>query len=414
MNKKEKDRELEKYYIFFDTIYKKPKKTLMAISWWSDSMYAAHIIQRYRRERKRDEKYLYYIYCDHNIREKNIDQKIIETIVDKEKLYVTTRKKNNSIDEESLRIRRYEEIRKYSIENKINILITGHNLSDRIESTFLHLLRGAQIDGFLNMKKNEKRSHMFNWSIIRPLLEDGKERIEEECMKNHIKYIKDETNDDIYFSKRNKIRKIILKKLKKWSHKYNNSNNSFEESMNNIYNRCESKVNNIKIDLKQIPRYKIRESERAYRWNIKQKDITTEKVKKALNILHIKNNITKKNIEEISNFLKEKNKWHKYINKHYRFISHGNIYIIKAKKDFWQESITEKPGNIQEIFTDTITPHDKNENRRFANDKDKIKWKSIKKWCINNKVPIFWRRNIIITESKKWSICVYIPKEMYN
>jgi tRNA(Ile)-lysidine synthase TilS/MesJ len=125
-------------------------------------MYAAHIIQRYRRERKRDEKYLYYIYCDHNIREKNIDQKIIETIVDKEKLYVTTRKKNNSIDEESLRIRRYEEIRKYSIENKINILITGHNLSDRIESTFLHLLRGAQIDGFLNMKKNEKRSHMFN------------------------------------------------------------------------------------------------------------------------------------------------------------------------------------------------------------------------------------------------------------
>jgi hypothetical protein len=32
MNKKEKDRELEKYYIFFDTIYKKPKKTLMAIS----------------------------------------------------------------------------------------------------------------------------------------------------------------------------------------------------------------------------------------------------------------------------------------------------------------------------------------------------------------------------------------------
>jgi uncharacterized protein (DUF924 family) len=127
-------------------------------------------------------------------------------------------------------------------------------------------------------------------------------------MKNHIKYIKDETNDDIYFSKRNKIRKIILKKLKKWSHKYNNSNNSFEESMNNIYNRCESKVNNIKIDLKQIPRYKIRESERAYRWNIKQKDITTEKVKKALNILHIKNNITKKNIEEISNFLKEKNK----------------------------------------------------------------------------------------------------------
>jgi tRNA(Ile)-lysidine synthase TilS/MesJ len=53
--------------------------------------------------------------------------------------------------EENLRNRRYAELKK----QKADFVVLGHNLSDRIESTFLNLLRGAGLRGFSSMQFSE-------------------------------------------------------------------------------------------------------------------------------------------------------------------------------------------------------------------------------------------------------------------
>lgn len=409
--KKEKP-SYQKYYDFLDRIYTKPKKTLIAISWWPDSIYVAHIIQQYWAYKSYNPQKLYYIYCDHNIRKNTDDIKHITKIVPKKSIYVIKREGSSTKDEESLRTRRYEQIRNYSKIHNIKILITGHNLSDRIESTLLNLLRGAQIDGFLSMKKIEKKSHIFDGSIVRPLLDDGKDSIYLFCKQANLSYSTDTTNQDKDFSKRNNIRHTILQPLKELSHKYNTESNSFEQSMQHIYKRCEQHHKTPNIKLLPIPRYTLWESDRAYRRDIQQTKITQTHIKHIVKTLHISHNITQKNIAELYDFLKHKHKWHKYINGHYRFIAHKKIYIIKAKKNFWLEKIQDKPVNINDMFESTVTFKDLPHNRRISKETDKIKGKSINKRCINKKIPIFWRNNIIVSKDTKNDIQPHIPEEM--
>jgi tRNA(Ile)-lysidine synthase TilS/MesJ len=85
------------------------------------------------------------------------------------------------------------------------------------------------------MKKIEKNSNMFYGTIIRPILEDTKEKIAHLCNIHNIPYVTDPTNNDVKFSKRNYIRKHIINPLRELSHKHTNIWNSFEESMQKIY-----------------------------------------------------------------------------------------------------------------------------------------------------------------------------------
>jgi len=48
--------------------------------------------------------------------------------------------------EQALRKRRYTQFADIASEHKLDLLMTGHHLNDRVESTFLHLLRGAGKD----------------------------------------------------------------------------------------------------------------------------------------------------------------------------------------------------------------------------------------------------------------------------
>jgi hypothetical protein len=48
------------------------------------------------------------------------------------------------------------------------------------------------------------------------------------------------------------------------------------------------------------------------------------------------------------------------------------------------------------LFEEDYTIENITKERRRANEDEKIKGKSISKRCINNKIPIFWRQNIII------------------
>ncbi len=382
-------------YEFLDTIYPHAEKTLIAISWWADSIYVSLVIQQYWKHKNRDTSNIYYIYCDHGIREQNNDQKYIEKYVSADLLYVVKRKKDKKNTESSLRKRRYEQIQAYMKANKIHNLVTGHHLSDRIESTFLNLLRGCAIDGFVSMQRVENNSHLIHWKVIRPLLTMSKSHIQNICDTNNIHYSYDQTNEDITVSKRNKLRHTILASLKELSHKNTEEENSFEQSMSEIYNAIEKiQEENHPIQIEKIPMYKHRNIKRAYKWITHHTHITTHAVKKICKQLHIQSNMDKKNIKEISEFLQKKNKWHKYINQTYFFISQECIYIINGPKKFWEITTTENVKNLQDLFDHPVEKKTA-KNRRFNKNNDKIHGKSIKKRCTNQKIPIFRRENII-------------------
>jgi len=412
MNHKWPKNAYEQGYKILDTIYEDhEQKTLLAVSWWPDSMYLTHVVQQYRWDKKRNPELLHYIYCDHQVR-KHTDPDTITQYIDKEKLFITTRKKTKNYSEAILRKRRYGQIQKYAKKNDIKILLTGHNLSDRIESTFLNMLRGSDIDWFMSMKAREKSSHMFTGTVGRPLLEYNKSYIQEQCDTIQIPYHIDTSNFDTTVSKRNTLRQSVLQTLKELSHKHNKQTNSFEESMQNIYNRYENNHTNHAEKLTTIPRYKHRKSDRAYKRHIKQKDISSQKIKDIAKSLHISNNLTKKNLYEITEFLQNKSSGHKYINQTYRFINHGTISIIKARKRFWEQKCSKKDKNIKNYFIDRENHEEERpENRRFGKGKDTINKKPLKKRCINKKIPIFWRNNIIykIEKNKEEP---YIPKFM--
>ena len=119
------------------------------------------------------------------------------------------------------------------------MLITWHHLSDRIESTFLHMLRWCSTDGFVSMIKEEKNSHLFEGTILRPLLSLSKRYILSLCNKYHIPYVIDTSNQDTTMSKRNKLRHDIIEPLLSLANKNTTQENTFEKSIKQIYGEIE-------------------------------------------------------------------------------------------------------------------------------------------------------------------------------
>ena len=95
---------------------------------------------------------------------------------------------------------RYEAIKK----KQKGIVALGHHQNDQAETLMLQLLRGSGLKGLAGMPEfDEKRKF---W---RPMLNIKKELIEKYASENNIKYIEDESNEDVNFD-RNFIRKKVL------------------------------------------------------------------------------------------------------------------------------------------------------------------------------------------------------------
>ncbi len=84
------------------------------------------------------------------------------------------------------------------------VVALGHHQNDQAETLMLQLLRGSGLKGLAGMPEfDEKRKF---W---RPMLDMKKEQLEKYASENNIKYIEDESNEDINFD-RNFIRKKVL------------------------------------------------------------------------------------------------------------------------------------------------------------------------------------------------------------
>ena len=397
---------LGKFQNIFEQLFKlitPEKRVLIAVSGWADSMFLSFLIYSFFANNNLDFNNLFFIHCNHKTRkETEQEQKFIEDFFDWLNLDIAIYSGNEKKTENSLRNWRYSEFQKVIDKNKIDYIFTWHNLTDRIESSFMNVFRGSGLNGFLSMKFIDKSPLLQNVQTVRPLLSFTKTQIEEFYSKFNIPFFIDQTNLDSSTSLRNNIRLELFPQFEKLS----NTKESFYQSMLNIYSELENLEN---LDL-----WNLLEIKKSYYWNSDYaflRDIPTPKISQStilqlLKKLNLSSNITEKTLNDLYDFFQNSKQGYKYVNGTYFFLSHSKIYIIKAKKDFWEKHI-EKNIIIDrlwelEVWKETVFVDNPDYlwlEIRYPKSGDKLWSKSWTKYCINKKIPVFWRNFIPVVVS---------------
>ncbi len=139
---------------------------------------------------------------------------------------------------------------------KYDYLLTAHHLDDDLETFFINLSRGAGLNGFTGIPKENNK-------IIRPLLNFSREEILKYAEQNNLKWREDSSNEKTDYL-RNKLRlevlpkfketsKSLLKKFQKTQQNLQASQNLLEDYMALVYKLVVSEgMDSYKINIKKI------------------------------------------------------------------------------------------------------------------------------------------------------------------
>ncbi len=392
-------------------------KLLIAVSWWSDSIFLSVLLRTFFLKNNFNTDNLYFIHLNHKTRSNNIkDENFVKNFFKWTNLIIKTRKNNLTKTENNLRNRRYQEIKKTATKYKINLVLFWHNLTDRIESSFMNMLRWCSMQWFQSMWIIQEH-HLLGKKVLKPILDLTKSEITEICKKYNIPHIQDETNKDTKTSLRNLIRIKILPQIYKLSNKKDKNSNSFIQSFQNIYSQLDEQKFDQSI-LKEIIKSPYRNCRFAYEINIFKKLITQDQLIDIIKKLWIYKNTNSNFIKELHHFIVNKNNRFKYFNQTYFWVSHNKIYIIWASQNFWTKSIDKKIsintlGNVTLWKLNVVINQDNFiwSTLRFPQPWDTFRNKTRNQYCINQKIPIF-RRNFIPVVEKDWKI-IYSFKDIY-
>ena len=87
---------------------------------------------------------IHIAHCNHKIRpESETEAKFMSEFFSGLDFYLYERDTALNTDENSLRNRRYSQFSSLQESTKASYIFLGHHLNDRVESTFLNLMRGA-------------------------------------------------------------------------------------------------------------------------------------------------------------------------------------------------------------------------------------------------------------------------------
>ncbi|MCL2140843.1 MAG: tRNA lysidine(34) synthetase TilS [Dehalococcoidia bacterium] len=124
--------------------------------------------------------------------------------------------------EEAAREARYVYLSRVASQHETDIIVTGHNKNDQLETILLHILRGSGLRGLAGF--NSLTPLIFGGirvKITRPMLNITKEEILDYCLKHQLFYHTDQSNLDST-PLRNKIRLKLLPCLKTYEPRVDN------------------------------------------------------------------------------------------------------------------------------------------------------------------------------------------------
>nr|YP_009019706.1 hypothetical protein [Gracilaria salicornia]AHH24674.1 hypothetical protein [Gracilaria salicornia]UAD87552.1 tRNAIle-lysidine synthetase [Gracilaria salicornia] len=192
----------------------KPTSILIAISGGKDSVCLIKLVEDFNNV------YSYfnnidYIYIDHQWRadsQNNIKHLLNYTNLTKNNMYVY-QIHTIHMSESTIRRIRYQIILQHAIKYKIQLILTGHNQTDQLETFLLNLIRGTGLEGLSSLPLIRQIKNRIQ--IIRPLLEMSTGDILWFCHKFNLPIWSDKTNF-YYSSDRNRIRYELLPYLKEY------------------------------------------------------------------------------------------------------------------------------------------------------------------------------------------------------
>ena len=198
---------VEKSFLSLSTSHKKMKSMTVALSGGVDSVVLLHLLHQLQ---KRQNFTLKASHVHHGL-SKNADKwvKFCEKLCTK--LSVTLdvhyiklpQKKSLGIEGEARRLR-YEKL----LKSKTDLVVLAHHEDDQAETFLLQLIRGAGVKGLSSMAHFDDSRRLW-----RPLLNTSRTDIESYAKKHQLKWIEDESNQNIDFD-RNFIRSKVLPILK--------------------------------------------------------------------------------------------------------------------------------------------------------------------------------------------------------
>ena len=208
------------------------KSYTVAVSGGPDSLALVALTKAYSYTKKVKFK---YVLVDHNIRKNSAQEaKQVKNLLKKNKInlnIILNKKKIISNIQGQARNTRYEILSKYCKKNKINTLLTAHNLEDQVETFFIRLSRGSGLRGLAAMDSLSKINNKL--SLYRPLLDVKKIFLIKISKISFGKYFKDPSNINLKYL-RTKIRSL-KKPLK-------NSGIEYDQIIKSINNLALSKV----------------------------------------------------------------------------------------------------------------------------------------------------------------------------
>ena len=376
------------------------KDIILAISWGADSMVVASQILYFYHKNRLNINRIHIAHCNHKIRpESEIEAKFMADFFSGLDFHLYERLWWNE-DENSLRNRRYFQFSSLQKSTKASYIFLGHHLNDRVESTFLNLMRGAWINGFLNMREVENHHLLPNeCKVCRPLLNSTKSEILDICNEAWIPFFEDKTNQDISVSKRNRVRNQILNPVSTyWTENW--EENKFLESFASIYTQLENFEKKWWNSFTALPIFPLWNAEFSYLWN---KEILSCDENDVFDLFHTLK--TQTSVTVVNEWKIRLNKWengYKYIWWVYFFIHEKQLFVVKAEKDFWKRKgnneenigvLIESIGNIRFLGIDLKIPRDELMwwIIRLPQDWDTFAGKKWNRRALNQKIPMRWR-----------------------
>ena len=182
------------------------KSYTIAVSGGSDSLALVALTKAYSYTKKIK---LRYVLVDHNIRQNSSrEANQVKSLLKKNKInldIILNKKKIISNIQSQARDIRYEILSKYCKKNKINTILTAHNLEDQVETFFIRLSRGSGLKGLSSMSFLSKTNG--NVNLCRPLLDTKKLFLIKISKIIFGKYFKDSSNKNLKYL-RTKVRNL--------------------------------------------------------------------------------------------------------------------------------------------------------------------------------------------------------------
>jgi len=211
------------------------KNLVIALSGGVDSSVLAHILCKITKN-------IRLVFVQHNqVHSKDLEtsaKKVAKSLNLDLEIIQTSLKSNSS--ETEMRDERYKHL--LSNLKKDEVLLTGHNLSDKAETLLINLFRGTRLEGLKSINSDNSLSS-------KPMINISKKEIYEYANQNNVPYLDDPTNRDNNIV-RNWIRNFLIPEID------NKFPGSFETKANQLSNEVAFRSNYENDNLKYLKKSK--------------------------------------------------------------------------------------------------------------------------------------------------------------